>query len=83
MFVYLDTFKMWLVIYIPHLHNLQTKKKKLKELLIVAKEVSVMQKPKLSSGIITSQVSEYIWKIHNLQTIETKKTPPKIVMGWT
>ena len=48
-------------------------KKKLKELLIVAKEVSIMQKPKLSSSIITSQVSEYIWRIYSLQTIETKK----------
>ena len=73
MFVYLDTFKMGLVIYIPHLHNLQTRKKKLKELLIAAKEVSIMQKPKLSSSIITSQVSEYIWRIYSLQTIETKK----------
>ena len=36
-----------------------------------AKEVSVMQKPKISSNMITSQVSEYVWKMHNLQTTET------------
>ena len=45
-----------------------------------AKEVSVMQKPKISLNMITSQISEYVWKMHNLQTIETQKML-KIVMG--
>ena len=47
---------------------------------MAAREVSVMQKPKISSNMITSQVSEYVWKMHNLQTIETQKML-KIVMG--
>ena len=42
--------------------------KKLKELLMVAKEVSVMQK------------REYVWKMHNLQIIDKQKML-KIVMG--
>ena len=80
MVVYLDTFKMWLIIYMPDLHNLQTRSKNLKELLMVAKEVSVMWKPKISSNTITSQVSEYVWKMHNYQTIDTERTL-KIVKG--
>ena len=71
---------MWLIIFIPDLHDLQTRRKKLKELLMAAKEVSVMQKPNISSNMITSQVSEDVWKMHNLQTIETQKML-KIVMG--
>ena len=40
---------------------------------MVAKEVSVMRKPKISSKMITSQCSEYVWKINNLNTIETQQ----------
>ena len=32
-----------------------------------------MQKPKIPSNMITSQVSRYVWKMHKLQTIEIPK----------
>ena len=47
---------------------------------MVTKEVSVMQKPKISSSMTTSQLSEYVWKMYNLQTIETQKKL-KVVTG--
>ena len=47
---------------------------------MVAMEVFAIQKPEISSNMITSQVFEYVQKMSNLQSIETKKNT-KIVMG--
>ena len=44
---------------------------------MVAKEVSANVKTKKSSNMITSQVSDYVWKIHSWQTIEPAKTVKK------
>ena len=40
---------------------------------MVAKEVSDNIKIKNFSNMITAQVSYYVWKMHNLQTIDTPK----------
>ena len=40
---------------------------------MVAKEVSNNIKIKNTSNMITAQVSYNVWKMHNLQTIDTPK----------
>ena len=40
---------------------------------MVVKEVSVNENPKIPSNMITSQISYFTLKMHNLQAIETPK----------
>ena len=44
---------------------------------MVGKEVSLIVKPRVPSNIVSSQVSYFAWKMHNLQTIEITKKGKK------